>query len=111
MELKNYFSGVQMPAREVAPGVARKVLAYGEALMVCELHFQKGAVGALHAHPHSQCTYILSGAFEFDIGGEKKILTAGDSTYKQPGVLHGAVCLEEGSLLDIFAPHREDFLI
>ena len=78
--------------------------------MVCELHFQKGAVGNLHSHPHEQCTYIISGKFEFNINGVKKILGPGDSTYKEPGVVHGAVCLEEGMLIDIFTPAREDFL-
>jgi quercetin dioxygenase-like cupin family protein len=35
---------------------------------------------------------------------------AGDSTYKQPDIEHGAVCLEAGVLLDIFTPCRQDFL-
>jgi quercetin dioxygenase-like cupin family protein len=48
--------------------------------------------------------------FEFEIGGRKVILKAGDSTFKQPGIVHGAVCLEAGELLDIFHPEREDFL-
>lgn len=110
MEHKNFFQGAMVQAKEVAPGVMRKILAYSNDLMVCELHFDKGSVGAIHSHPHSQCTYILSGAFEFNIGGEKKVLVSGDSTYKQPNIPHGAVCLEEGRLLDIFTPCREDFL-
>ena len=108
--MKNYFMGADIPAKEVAPGVRRKVLAYSDGLMVCELHFAKGAVGALHEHPHEQCSYIVSGAIEFDIGGQKQVVRAGDATYKQPHVVHGAVCLEEGVLLDIFTPARQDFL-
>jgi len=50
------------------------------------------------------------GKFEFNIGGEKKIIGPGDSTYKEPHIVHGAVCLEEGVLLDIFTPARKDFL-
>jgi hypothetical protein len=30
-----------------------------------ELHFEEGAVGALHSHPHTQTTYVLEGEFEF----------------------------------------------
>lgn len=108
--MQNYFFGKDYPAKTVSEGVTRKILGYSDGLMVCELHFDKGAVGALHAHPHEQCTYIISGAFEFDIGGDKRVVRAGDCTYKQPDVVHGAVCLEEGVLLDIFAPCREDFL-
>ncbi len=110
METNNFFPGALIHEVEASPGIRRRVLAYGADLMVCELHFDKGAVGALHTHPHSQCTYILSGVFEFDIGGVKKVLAGGDSTYKQPGVRHGAVCLEEGRLLDVFTPCRKDFL-
>lgn len=110
MEIQNYFMNSDIPAKEVGEGVTRKVLAHNDNLMVCELFFQKGAIGALHSHEHEQCTYIISGKFEFNIGGKKVVLQAGDSTYKEPGIVHGAVCLEAGKLLDIFTPMRKDFL-
>ena len=47
-------------------GVVRRVLAYSKDLMCVENTFEKGAVGALHHHPHTQITYIVSGEFEFD---------------------------------------------
>ena len=109
-KVQNFFVGNDIRGREVDPGVTRKVLAHNSDLMVCELHFRKGAVGNLHSHPHTQCTYIISGSFEFDIDGRKMVLGPGDSTYKQSGVVHGAVCLEEGTLLDIFTPQRDEFL-
>ncbi len=107
---QNYFFNKDIPAKQVAEGVTRKVLAYNNNLMVCELEFEQGAVGALHEHFHDQCSYIVSGKFEFDIGGKKMILGAGDSTYKEPHIIHGGVCLEKGKLLDIFTPQRDDFL-
>lgn len=110
MSIQNFFVNSEIEGREVDPGIFRKVLAYNDNLMVCELHFKKGSVGKLHSHPHEQCTYIISGKFDFCIGGIHRILGAGDSTYKQPGIEHGAVCLEEGSLIDIFTPAREDFI-
>jgi len=108
--IRNYFLDKELETKIVSNGVKRKVAAHGEGLMVCHLWFEKGAVGALHHHHHTQCTYILSGKFEFDIDGKKVVLGPGDSTYKQPDILHGAVCLEKGELLDIFTPEREDFL-
>lgn len=110
MEIKNFVMGSDQVSKEVADGVTRKNLAYSENLMACELHFKKGAVGALHSHPHEQITYVVSGKFEFAIGDKKVIISAGDSTYKQPDIVHGAVCLEDGVLLDIFTPARKDFL-
>lgn len=96
--------------QDLGGGVKRKILAYGDQLMCCEIHFEKGSVGALHHHPHTQASYVLEGAFEFTIGGEKKVVRKGDMLFKLPNVEHGAVCLEKGVLLDIFTPVREDFL-
>lgn len=91
-------------------GVVRRVLAYSDDLMCVENHFEKGAVGALHHHPHTQITYVVSGRFLFEIDGEKHEVGRGDTLLKTNGVEHGCVCLEEGILLDIFSPFREDFV-
>lgn len=93
-----------------AEGVTRIIKSYTDELMVVENHFEKGAVGAIHSHPHTQITYVVSGSFEFTIGGEKRNVTTGDTMLKKDGIEHGCVCLEEGVLLDIFSPMREDFV-
>jgi quercetin dioxygenase-like cupin family protein len=95
---------------QASEGVERKVLAYGDEMMCVENHFQTGAVGALHHHPHTQITYVASGKFEFTIGEETKVVEAGDTLLKQNDIVHGCVCLEKGILVDIFTPMREDFL-
>ena len=91
-------------------GIARKIMAYADEMMCVENHFEKGGVGALHSHPHTQITYIVSGAFEFEVDGEKKIVRAGDVLLKRNGIEHGCVCREEGILLDIFNPMRKEFV-
>ena len=91
-------------------GVTRFVKSYTDEVMVVENHFEKGAVGALHSHPHTQITYVVSGRFEFTIGDETKVVQAGDTMLKKNGVIHGCKCLEAGVLLDIFSPMREDFV-
>lgn len=93
-----------------APGITRRILAHGGKMMGVEANFEKGAVGEPHRHPHEQVSYILSGVFEYEAAGEKYILHKGDSYYVEPDVLHGAVALEAGVILDIFTPQREDFL-
>ena len=90
--------------------VTRRVLAYCEGLMCVENTFEKGAVGKLHSHPHTQITYVVSGEFAFTIDGETKTVRAGDTMLKQDGVVHGCECLEAGILLDIFTPMRKDFV-
>ena len=95
---------------ETAVGIKRKIMAYDERLMVVKVNFEKGAIGALHQHHHTQITHIESGKFEVEIAGEKKILQKDDAFYIPPNVIHGAVCLEPGVLIDIFSPMREDFV-
>ena len=95
---------------DLGGGIKRKILAYGDDLMQVEVHFEKGAVGAMHTHPHTQLTYVLSGKFEFTINGITKTVKAGDTLFKLPNVPHGCVCTEAGVLLDTFTPAREDFL-
>ena len=91
-------------------GVTRRVLAYTDGLMCVENTFEKGAVGALHHHPHTQITYVVSGAFEFTVDGVTRTVHKGDPILKEDGVEHGCVCTEAGILLDIFTPMREDFV-
>ena len=91
-------------------GVTRRVLAYTDGLMCVENTFEKGAVGALHSHPHTQITYVVSGAFAFTVDGVTKTVRKGDTILKEDGVLHGCTCTEAGILLDIFTPMREDFV-
>lgn len=110
MAQQKFFPEASCPAKQVGPGVKRAVLAHGKDLMVCHLWFERGAVGTPHRHPHVQATYILSGTFEFTVGGEKRVVTAGDTLYDESGIEHGAVCLEAGEMLDVFTPEREDFL-
>ena len=93
-----------------AAGVTRRVLAYAEDVMAVENTFAKGAVGSLHSHPHSQLTYIVSGKFEFTIGDDTFVVTAGDTLVKENQIVHGCVCLEDGVMVDFFTPMRKDFV-
>jgi quercetin dioxygenase-like cupin family protein len=95
---------------DVGGGVVRQIMGFNDSLMLVRVRFAENAVGYTHAHPHSQVAYVESGVFEFTIGDETKTLKAGDCAYVPPNAEHGAVCKEQGVLLDIFSPVREDFL-
>ena len=92
------------------PGVTRRVLAYNGQTMMCEICFERGAKGNLHAHPHTQVTYIVKGSFAFTVDGETKVVSQGDTVLMPSGSLHGCECLEEGILCDVFTPMREEFI-
>jgi quercetin dioxygenase-like cupin family protein len=104
------FKNDSIKKTKVGDGVERKILATGGTLMSVEVYFKKGAVGALHTHPHEQISYVIKGSFEFEIEGKKTIIKQGDTYYVKPDAKHGVTALEDGILLDIFTPQREDFL-
>lgn len=100
----------EMEWEEVAPGMKRKIMGYDDKIMLVKVQFEKGGIGAMHEHFHSQTTYVVSGEFELTVGEEKKVLKGGDGFYIPPHIMHGAVCLEAGILIDVFSPIREDFM-
>lgn len=97
-------------AEPVAEGIKRQLLGYGETLMGARVWFDQGAVGEVHSHFHAQMAYVVCGRFRVEVNGQHKELTAGDCFFVPPHAPHGAVCLEEGQLIDVFSPAREDFL-
>jgi quercetin dioxygenase-like cupin family protein len=100
----------ETPWQDLGNGVQRQMYGYDEKIMLVKARFDAGAVGQLHEHHHSQVTYVDSGVFEMTIGDQKMIIRKGDGYYVPPHEIHGCVCLEPGILIDIFSPHREDFL-
>lgn len=110
MESEVYQFGDSMAWEDLGNGVKRQVLGYNEQLMMIKVNFEKGAVGALHQHHHTQVTYIESGVFQMTIGATVQVLKAGDGYYVPPKTIHGCVCLEAGTLIDSFSPLREDFI-
>jgi quercetin dioxygenase-like cupin family protein len=92
------------------PGVKRRIYPPGKDLMMMEVHFEEGAEGYLHSHPHEQLSYCLKGSFDFTIDGTVHLLKAGETIAIPSGALHGVKALEPSALLDSFTPLREDLL-
>ncbi len=91
-------------------GTSRRIRAYNQEMMLVEVIFETGAVGSDHSHPHAQISYVLSGEFTYHIEGEMRTMLPGDSIVVDGGKVHGCACVKAGTLLDIFAPMREDFV-
>lgn len=107
-----YFDGQGTPWTELGEGIRRKVVGHTPELMSVLVQFDKGAIGTPHAHDvHTQIAYVISGSFEAEVAGAKKVLRAGDAFIAPPGHMHGVVALEANStLLDQFNPRRDDYL-
>lgn len=110
MQSSNFLFGEEMPLEDVDTGIKRQILGHNNDLMLVKAIFEAGAEGYQHKHYHSQVAYVESGVFDVTIDGVTKRQKAGDSFFVPPNVMHGAVCIEAGVLLDMFSPVREDFL-
>jgi len=105
----DFFVANEAKVYDLGEGVKRQFVGYDNCIMTVKVSFEKGAVGSIHQHPHTQTCFVHSGQFEVTIDGVNKVLQAGDGFYVAPNVLHGCRCLEEGILIDTFSPIREDF--
>jgi quercetin dioxygenase-like cupin family protein len=106
----NFLIGAELPWENPAEGITRQVMGYDGQLRLVKVKFEKGSIGYMHDHFHSQSSFVASGKFEVVIKGKKRILEAGDGFYTEPNAPHGVVCLEEGIIIDAFSPMRRDFL-
>lgn len=92
-------------------GVKRVIKGWIDDLMLVELTWKKGMVGAVHSHPHRQAGYVIRGSFEGEENGRKYVIKAGGCYYTEANQPHGPVALEDDSvLLDVFTPKRDDFV-
>jgi len=109
MESPIFMFGKDVPVEDVDPGIKRQILGHNDELMLVKAIVETGAEGYQHEHYHNQVTYVESGVFDVTIDGVTKRQSAGDSYFIPPHVMHGAICVEAGVLLDMFSPIREDF--
>ena len=73
-----------------APGIRRQMMGYDGQLMMVKVEFEKGAVGAMYQHYHSQATYVASGKFELAIVIGKKFSPQAMATMWNPTSLMDA---------------------
>lgn len=107
-----FFLAADTPWTDLGDGIRRKIVAHTPQLMSVLVQFDRGAVGTPHAHEvHVQIAFVVSGSFECNIGGQRRVLRAGDAFCAPHGVMHGVVALEaDSTLLDQFSPRRDDYL-
>lgn len=107
-----FFIDASTPWEDLGGGIKRKIIGYTDELMAVHVCFAKGAVGEIHFHDaHDQIAFVGAGSFEVTVGDEVRVLRAGDAYTAEKRVPHGAVALEENSILiDVFSPKRNEFL-
>lgn len=113
MTNKKVFVRREDALKKTFKGVALDSLAVGEKSMVTKMNYVKGNFATLHTHPHEQCGYVISGEYRLIVEGDERIdvvMHPGD-TYAIPGnTPHSFEVIEGGEVIDVFTPHREDYL-
>ncbi|MGD2206317.1 MAG: cupin domain-containing protein [Anaerolineae bacterium] len=104
-----YFCKDDLSATEMLPGVTRRAVHLDD-VMITFFDLGPSAIIPEHDHPHQQITWIVSGAMEFNLNGDKRVLRAGDGVLIPPNVPHSAIILDEPChALDAWHPIREDY--
>ncbi len=99
------------PAVTTPDGAERRVLSYGDNLMLVEFTFKAGVASWEHSHPHEQVGYVVEGEIDFSMAGYAPVrLRRGGSYYVPANVKHYVVTYAPTILLDAFTPMRRDFV-
>jgi quercetin dioxygenase-like cupin family protein len=109
--LQIHIQSDSIPWEQISDGIRRKILGHDSDLMMVVVEFKKGSAASVHKHPHRQVSYIEAGSFEVQVGNEKKILKKKDCFFIPPNIEHGVIALEDGCVIDVFSPAREDFFL
>ena len=94
----------------VAPGIRMRTLCFGSSTLMSEFRLLDDHVLPMHAHPHEQTGYLVSGHIALTIGDETHDVAPGDSWCISGGVEHGALVLQDSVAVEVFSPVREDYL-
>lgn len=105
-----YFCDVEnRESKEIAPGIHARTF-WGEKMLLSMVELNAGDEVPPHSHPHEQCGAVFSGRVEFTIGGERRVLSSGDTYIVPGGVEHSVKVLAGPSrVLDVFSPVREAY--
>ncbi len=100
-----------LSAVEMFPGVTRRTLVSGANTTLVEIRLAAGAEVPEHTHPHEQAGYVAAGRVALRFGAqEPRALAAGASYLIPGGEPHHVRALEASTLVEVFAPVREEFV-
>jgi quercetin dioxygenase-like cupin family protein len=93
---------------QVWEGISGKI-SHSDVSTFCHFTIENGTNLPEHSHMHEQWCHVIEGRLEFNIQGEKQILTSGMSAFIPSNLPHSAKALTECKVIDCFTPVREDF--
>ena len=99
----------EIEPEQLNPMLTRQYLS-GEQAMVARIMLKQGCFVPEHSHHNEQISLILTGALEFVIAGETRVVRAGEILVIPGHVPHSARALEDTENVDLFAPPRQDWI-
>ena len=94
--------------RELLPGFVGKFV-HTSQMTIAHWEIKAGSVLPLHDHVHEQVVNMLEGELEMTIGGETRVMKAGQTFAIASSVPHEGKALTDCSVIDVFTPAREDY--
>ena len=100
-------------AAEVEPvgaetGVWRRILVFGDKVMLVHIALEEGAIVPNHKHPNEQAGYVVEGEMLLTIAGQSRTVKAGESYLIPYDAEHGAKAIAHTIIIESFSPPRED---
>ena len=100
----------ELDGLEMVPGLLFQPVV-AENLMVSFVRFEPHTEAPLHWHEEEQISFVIDGEFEFEVGGEKRVVRRGEAIVIPSNVPHAArtgdsPCFE----VDVFHPPRTALL-
>ena len=95
---------------ELVPGLRFQPVV-GQRVMVNFVYLEPHTVAPVHWHDEEQISFVVDGEFEFEVGGERRLLRRGEAVIIPPNVPHGARTYDTSCLeVDVFHPPRQGLL-
>jgi quercetin dioxygenase-like cupin family protein len=98
-----------VPEEQLNASLSRQMF-HTRNMTVARLTLRKHAVVPAHSHVNEQVSMVEKGALKWVLGGEERVVHAGQILHIPSGVVHSAEALEDTVALDLFAPAREDWI-
>ena len=101
----------ELPSKEMLPGITLRSV-YLENTMMTFFDLEPGSRIPPHKHHHEQISYLVSGSMTMTVGGEQKLMGAGDIAVVPANIEHEAEVGDEPAFaLDAWHPIREDYVL
>ncbi len=96
----------ELPALNLVPGLTFQPITT-DSVMTNFVTFEPNAVADAHHHAEQQIAIVISGELTFTVGGETRVMRAGDCVVIPPHVPHDGHAGPAGcTAIDVFTPPR-----